>query len=259
MLVFLTMIVSIYVYKEEFLNKDTTKKLKFVLPKSYDYSLDNILDEMTAGKGDNDTKPSPRPMATSGKKLMPDNKWISGSEWRKLNVNTIKWVQQDFIYKHLDAARFLSDTTGVPVSFILAQAMTESRYGRSRLAVTANNYFGVKWTGKKRGVSTYVIANDDSPTDRFRKYDTKWWAYFNQISVYDKYIKRIDGEITVNTFLMAICRLDKDLKFRKKLRKGEDSRYYASSCDKCNSKGMSQYAYIIKSMIKRFNLEQYDR
>lgn len=56
----------------------------------------------------------------------------------------------------------------IPASITLAQGLIESNAGRSRLAVEANNHFGIKvgtgWTGP------YVVKSDDRPDDRFRKY-----------------------------------------------------------------------------------------
>lgn len=58
--------------------------------------------------------------------------------------------------------------TGVPASITLAQGMIESDMGRSRLAVSGNNHFGIKchngWTGAT------IYHNDDRRNDCFRKY-----------------------------------------------------------------------------------------
>lgn len=57
----------------------------------------------------------------------------------------------------------------IPASITLAQALLESDAGRSTLARTANNHFGIKtpggWTGP------YVLRDDDRPNERFRKYE----------------------------------------------------------------------------------------
>ena len=235
---------------------------------TYNYlEEDSTMFTFTAGKGDELPKDSVIEIDTvkeivKEEKLYPDDKWISSKEWRKMNVTSIKWVQNEYIKNHLPACKFLSDKTGVPVSLIMAQGMIESRYGRSRLAITATNFFGVKWTKgmkNKRGLEGYVIANDDSPTDKFRHYSSKWWAYYYQAQVLQKYIDRVEGDITINKMLMALCRLDNELYFREKLKKGEDPRYYASVC-KCKDKktGKSLYAVTVKDIIRRFNLTQYD-
>lgn len=57
----------------------------------------------------------------------------------------------------------------IPASITMAQALLESGAGNSTLAKKSNNHFGIKvstgWTGP------YVLANDDRPNERFRKYD----------------------------------------------------------------------------------------
>lgn len=57
----------------------------------------------------------------------------------------------------------------IPASITMAQALLESGAGKSSLAQKSNNHFGIKvstgWTGP------YVLANDDRPNERFRKYD----------------------------------------------------------------------------------------
>jgi len=57
---------------------------------------------------------------------------------------------------------------GIPASIILAQGLLESGAGRSRLAVQANNHFGIKchgWTGAT------IYHDDDEANECFRKYD----------------------------------------------------------------------------------------
>jgi len=58
----------------------------------------------------------------------------------------------------------------IPASITMAQALLESRFGTSELAVNANNHFGIKcqtgWTGE-----TYHYQDDDNNTC-FRKYES---------------------------------------------------------------------------------------
>lgn len=57
--------------------------------------------------------------------------------------------------------------TGIPASITLAQGILESGSGKGRLAVEANNHFGIKcheWTGKK------IYHDDDEDQECFRKY-----------------------------------------------------------------------------------------
>lgn len=83
----------------------------------------------------------------------------------------------DYIAQFEYLAMSESQRTGVPASIKLAQGILESRYGDSDLAVKANNHFGIKckvdWKGER------VIANDDTPNDCFRKYDSAGESYID--------------------------------------------------------------------------------
>lgn len=63
---------------------------------------------------------------------------------------------------------------GIPASIILAQGLLESGAGRGRLAVHANNHFGIKchgWPGEK------IYHDDDEKNECFRKYRTALESY----------------------------------------------------------------------------------
>jgi hypothetical protein len=62
---------------------------------------------------------------------------------------------------------------GIPASITLAQGIIESASGQSTLAQTANNHFGVKGTFN----GAYVLANDDKPNEKFKKYDNVAQSY----------------------------------------------------------------------------------
>jgi len=83
---------------------------------------------------------------------------------------------QDYIEKYNEWAVMNMKRTGVPASITLAQGMLESGNGNSRLAVEANNHFGIKcheWTGEK------VYHHDDRRNECFRKYNSVYDSYFD--------------------------------------------------------------------------------
>jgi len=75
---------------------------------------------------------------------------------------------EDYINRYKDLAVSEMKRTGIPASVTLAQGMIESDYGHSRLALEANNHFGIKchddWTGPT------IRHNDDRRNECFRKY-----------------------------------------------------------------------------------------
>ncbi|MEI8109362.1 MAG: glucosaminidase domain-containing protein [Chitinophagia bacterium] len=79
-----------------------------------------------------------------------------------------KGITESYIQQYKDLAISEMQRTGVPAAIKLAQAILESQSGRSKLATTANNHFGIKckteWTGNK----TY--QDDDERGECFRVY-----------------------------------------------------------------------------------------
>lgn len=73
---------------------------------------------------------------------------------------------------------------GIPASITMAQGLLESDCGRSRLAVQANNHFGIKckkeWTGET------ITHDDDAKGECFRKYKSAHESYKDHSEFLDK-------------------------------------------------------------------------
>ena len=73
-----------------------------------------------------------------------------------------------YIKKYCNIAMREMNDYGIPASITLAQGILESAAGTSRLAVQANNHFGIKchndWSGEK------IFHDDDKNNECFRKY-----------------------------------------------------------------------------------------
>ncbi|MBE3036811.1 MAG: glucosaminidase domain-containing protein [Candidatus Atribacteria bacterium] len=84
---------------------------------------------------------------------------------------------EDYIYTYKDIAVSEMKRTGIPASITLAQGMIESDFGRSTLALKANNHFGIKchddWT------SPTIRYNDDKRNECFRKYQTPEESFYD--------------------------------------------------------------------------------
>ncbi len=81
---------------------------------------------------------------------------------------TKRQTAKEYIEKYKDVAIKEMRLYKIPASITLAQGILESGSGNSRLAVKANNHFGIKchkgWTGKS------IYEDDDAKNECFRKY-----------------------------------------------------------------------------------------
>jgi nucleoid-associated protein YgaU len=85
-----------------------------------------------------------------------------------LSVEAQRMGRQQYIAKYHKWAVDEMNKTGIPASITLAQGILESDCGNSRLALEANNHFGIKchsdWSGDK------MYHDDDKPQECFRVY-----------------------------------------------------------------------------------------
>ena len=100
--------------------------------------------------------------------------------------------RQQYIDNYAEYAMEQMRRYGIPASITLAQGIIESADGKSTLANTANNHFGVK--GSFNG--NYVLADDDKPNEKFKKYDNVGQSYEDHSKVltnqrYQRYVKNL--------------------------------------------------------------------
>ncbi len=90
-------------------------------------------------------------------------------------VATKKITREEYIACYKDLAIAQMKESGIPASIILAQGCFESANGNSRLAIEANNHFGIKchkaWEGER------ILHDDDALQECFRKYPTPEGSY----------------------------------------------------------------------------------
>lgn len=97
-------------------------------------------------------------------------------------LTPVQITQADFVKQHADAAKAASEHTGIPASFMVAQAAHESGWGRREIKMpdgtNSFNVFGIKagprWTGKVAEVTTteYINGQPQKTTGRFRAYES---------------------------------------------------------------------------------------
>lgn len=100
--------------------------------------------------------------------------------------------RQQYIDNYAEYAMEQMRRYGIPASITLAQGIIESADGKSTLANTANNHFGVK--GSFNG--NYVLADDDKPNEKFKKYDNVGQSYEDHSKVltnqrYQRFVKNL--------------------------------------------------------------------
>lgn len=109
---------------------------------------------------------------------------------------------QSFIQQHDASARAASAATGIPASFMVAQAAHESGWGKREITgadgTKSHNIFGIKatpgWTGKTVDVRTTEVINGQAVkvTAKFRaygSYDEAFKDYARLLGSNDRYAK----------------------------------------------------------------------
>ena len=108
-------------------------------------------------------------------------KGVKAKKEKSGKKNQIKVVIAPKILNTEDYVKYFSNIAmdemiqfGIPASITLAQGILESGAGKGRLAIQANNHFGIKchdWNGKK------IYHDDDKEQECFRKYDNPEYSY----------------------------------------------------------------------------------
>jgi hypothetical protein len=144
------------------------------------------------------------------------------------------YVQQ---YAHIAVAEM--ERTGIPASIKLAQGILESNYGKSSLAVEANNHFGIKCGGEWRG-ETFHKKDDDPGLSCFRKYSRSEQSYYDH-----------------STFLCDPKKKNR-YGFLFELKK-TDYRGWATGLQKAGYATSQTYASKLIDLIERLGLDRFDR
>lgn len=93
-----------------------------------------------------------------------------------------KELASNYINNYKDIAVEEMHRTGIPASIKLAQGLLESDWGRSDLATTANNHFGIKCGGRWDGKTFY--KKDDDKDDRGRLIESCFRSFSSPMESY---------------------------------------------------------------------------
>lgn len=123
----------------------------------------------------------------------------------------------------------------VPASITLAQGLIEGNAGKSTLARTANNHFGIKCFSKNCGKGHCVNATDDTHKDFFRKYKSA-------LDCFNDHGQKISSG-----------------RYKKLLKHGRDYRAWAYGLKSVGYATDRTYAEKLIAIIGRYDLHKYDR
>ncbi len=143
--------------------------------------------------------------------------------------NTAHYIS---VYK--DIAKDKMRTHNIPASITLAQGILESGSGKGRLAVQANNHFGIKchnWKGAK------IYHDDDKRQECFRKYSNSSDSFRDH-----------------SEFLANRKRYANLFKLRK-----DDYKAWAKGLRKAGYATDKKYPQKLISLIERYELYKYDK
>ncbi len=140
---------------------------------------------------------------------------------------------EEYINTYKDLAILEMNRSGIPASITLAQGMLESGNGNSRLAVKANNHFGIKchgWDG------TEIYHDDNEKDECFRHYRTAQESYLDHTD-----------------FLMTRSRYAFLFEY-----KSTDYKSWARGLRKAGYATDPNYPQRLIDLIERYDLHQYD-
>lgn len=146
----------------------------------------------------------------------------------KVINSTTEYIQ---VYK--DVAIYEMRKYGIPASITLAQGILESGSGRGRLAVEANNHFGIKcheWEGKR------IYHDDDHSQECFRKYRNASESFRDH-----------------SEFLVERQRYSKLFTLRK-----DDYKAWARELRRAGYATDKRYPHKLIDLIERYDLHVYD-
>ena len=159
-----------------------------------------------------------------------------------LTVNTVFMQGQTknpsfeaYINKYKDLAIYHQGVYKIPASITLAQGILESGAGSSRLALKANNHFGIKckeeWTGGR------IYHDDDAKGECFRAYKSVEDSY------QDHSVFLSQRKYYVSLFALDIY----------------DYKAWAHGLQKCGYATDKQYGNKLINIIETYGLNKYDK
>lgn len=181
------------------------------------------------------TKKKPTTEVAKPKPAPEKPKEVSVPSKPKATTGRSEDLRENYILDFKDAAIKEMQLYKIPASITLAQGILESGAGRARLAVEANNHFGIKchtgWTGGK------IYHDDDAKGECFRTYNDATYSYRDH-SLFLTQRKRYAG-----LFNLRIS----------------DYKAWAKGLKKAGYATDRSYPDKLISIIERYGLDKYDQ
>ena len=150
--------------------------------------------------------------------------------------------QNEYFRSAVPAAQQTARIYGVPASITLAQGALESGWGASALARKANNYFGIKATAHATAeeycelpTSEFVDGRKRTEVARFARYATP-----------------------AESFQSHALLLSRGARYALAMAVKNDPAKFAAALQKCGYSTNPSYASLLMSLVKQFDLTQYD-
>jgi flagellum-specific peptidoglycan hydrolase FlgJ len=190
--------------------------------------------------------PQVNPVPAQGSAIVIDsvktdhNTYVAKTIWKKAEKTTMSAAPvanpdnaRDYILHFADIAQKEQAAYGIPASITLGQGLIESNSGKSGIAQSCNNHFGIKCFNKRhRGCCEKW--NDDNNNDSFRKFKSPWYSF------------REHSKLLSNKHYKSLHQYGKDYR---KWAYGLKKKGYAT--DKA-------YAEKLIGIIERYDLHKYD-
>ena len=150
-------------------------------------------------------------------------------------------IVQNYISRFLNIATLESVRSGIPTSIILGQGILESVCGTSKLALSANNHFGIKWNSPEDGA--YVLRHDDDRNSCGERIQSRFIKY-----------NSIEESFTHHTdFLMYRKNYSRLFNFDR-----TDYENWAKGLSQCHYATDPEYATKLIATIEKYRLYDFD-
>ena len=153
--------------------------------------------------------------------------------------------ESEFLKTTAPAAQFSQRMCGVPASITIAQAILESGWGKSELAREGNNFFGIK----------AVHAAGIGAANSYIEFNTIEYEHGVKVTIPADFarFRTVTGGFISHARLLAIAP-----RYKPAMAVRNDAAKFAEQLQLCGYSTNPNYAAMLMTLVKEFNLTQYD-